>query len=65
MNMALTQVEKERISDSRLKLRSIANSLHHVDPKKLPGFENIQECLDDAEKSLKGALYRTDSERLQ
>jgi hypothetical protein len=54
--MALTQVERERITDSRLKIRSVADSLNHVDPKKVPDFDEIQECLEDAEKSLGGAL---------
>ncbi len=62
-DMSLTQVEKERISDSRMKLQSVAHSLNHIDPKKVPGFEEIQECLDDAEKSLSGALRGSDVER--
>jgi len=32
--MALTQVEKERIADMRLKLQSAANSLKHIEAKK-------------------------------
>ena len=39
-----------------MKLQSVANSLNHIDPKKVPGFEEIQECLNEAEKSLSGAL---------
>jgi hypothetical protein len=54
--MALTRVERERIADSRLKIRSVADSLNHVDPHKLPDFNEIQECLEDAEKSLSCAL---------
>lgn len=54
--MSLTKVEKERLSDSRLKLQSISNSLDHIDPDKVPGFDDIQECLDEAEKVLGGAL---------
>jgi hypothetical protein len=54
--MALTRVEKERVSDSRLKIQSVNNSLKHVDPKKLPHLEEIRECLDEAEESLTGAL---------
>jgi hypothetical protein len=62
-NMRLTQVEKERISDSRMKLQSVAHALNHVDPKKIPGFEEIQECLDGAEKSLRGALRAPETDR--
>ena len=54
--MALTRTEKERIADSRLKLRSVADSLTHVDPKKIHNFDDIQDCLEDADKSLNGAL---------
>jgi hypothetical protein len=54
--MALTRVERERISDSRHKVQSITNSLKHVDPKKVPEFEKIEECLEDADRSLGEAL---------
>ena len=54
--MALTRTERERIADSRLKIRSVAHSLDQVDPRKIPNFEEIQDCLEGAEHSLKGAL---------
>jgi hypothetical protein len=54
--MALTRLERERITDSRLKLQSAARTLKHIDPDKVPDFDDIQECLEDAEKSLRGAL---------
>ena len=54
--MSLTRVEKERISDSRHKLQSVAETLNHVDPAKVPHFTEIRECLEDAEKHLSGAL---------
>jgi hypothetical protein len=60
--MALTRVEKERVTDSRLKIQSVNNSLKHVDPKKVPHFEEIQECLEDAEKRLGGALRSSESD---
>jgi hypothetical protein len=59
--MSLTRAEKERISDSRMKLQSIASSLDQIDPDKLPGFDDIQECLDDSEKALSGALRAPDT----
>ena len=55
--MGLTRVDKERIRDSRLKLQSVANSLKQVSPKGINGMEEIQDCIRDAEKSLKGALH--------
>ncbi len=54
--MALTRVDKERISDSRLKLQAVAESLSEIDREKIPEIEEIQGCLEDAEKSLSGAL---------
>ncbi len=54
--MPLTRVERERLKDSRLKLQSVVESLQHVDPGKVPKFDQIEECLQDAERSLKGAL---------
>jgi hypothetical protein len=54
--MALTRAERERITDSRLKLRSAANTLNDIDPEKVPDYDEIQDCLDDADKSLASAL---------
>jgi len=59
--MPLTRVERERITDSRLKIQSVANSLRQIDPKKVRDFEDIQECLEDAEESLSGALRSSES----
>ena len=54
--MALTNAERERITDSRAKLQSVARSLKNVDPKAIPGVAQIEDCLEDADKSLTGAL---------
>jgi len=54
--MALTQAEIERISDNRLKIQSVAESLNHLGPKKIPDFAEIQQCLNSADKSLSRAL---------
>ena len=54
--MALTRVDKERISDSRMKIQAVAESLSEIEPGKIPEMESIQECLGDAEKSLSGSL---------
>jgi hypothetical protein len=54
--MALTQVERERITDSRQKVQSVTHSLKQVDPNKIPHFEAIEDCLAEAEKSLSRAL---------
>ena len=54
--MGLTKMEKERIADNRMKLQSISISLDHIDRDKVPGYDGIQECLEEAEKALGGAL---------
>lgn len=54
--MALTNAERERITDSRAKLQSVARSLKHVDPREIPDVSEIEDCLEDADKSLTGAL---------
>ena len=54
--MALTRVEKESVTDSRLKLQSVARSLREIDPNRLPDYEAIESCLKDADKSLGRAL---------
>jgi len=59
--MSLTRLEKERITDSRMKIQTVANSLNHVDPAKVPNLDEIQECLENAEESLRGALRSAES----
>jgi hypothetical protein len=54
--MSLTRVEKERLIDVQLKLQSAARSLKHVEAGKVPDHDDIENCLEDAEKSLSEAL---------
>ena len=54
--MALTKVERERITDSVLKLQSVRTSLENVDPSKIPDLNSIESCLKDADKNLTAAL---------
>jgi hypothetical protein len=54
--MALTRVERERIQDSKRKLQSVSNSLHQMDSKKIADFKAIEDCLEDADRSLDGTL---------
>ncbi len=61
--MPLSHQERERIVDSRQRIRSVAESLNHVDPRNVPDFEEIQDCLEDADKSLSGALQRKEENR--
>ena len=43
-----------------MKIRSVASSLKHIDPAKVDNLEAIEDCLEDAEKSLNGALKSAD-----
>jgi hypothetical protein len=52
----LTQEERARITDSTHKIQSANDSLAHVDPAKIPAIEEIQECLENADKTLRGVL---------
>jgi hypothetical protein len=54
--MALTNAERERLADSWAKIQSVVRSLQHVDRKEIPDAAEIEDCLEDADKSLTGAL---------
>jgi len=60
--MALTKVEKERLTDSRLQLQSVARSLREINPERIPGYQEIEDCLEDADKNLGKALRSANSE---
>lgn len=60
--MGLSRVERERVNDSRLKIQSAADSLRNVSPGNIPEFEEIQTCLQDADKNLGRALRSSKSE---
>jgi len=61
--MALTRVEKERLTDSRLKLQAVTRSLREVDPDRIPGYEEIEDCLEDADKNLGKALRSSEAQQ--
>ena len=54
--MELTPEERARITDSKHMIQSVADSLTHVDPQKIAEFAGIEECLEDADESLRAAL---------
>jgi hypothetical protein len=54
--MALTRVEREKITDSALKIQSVRASLDHIDETKIPEFGELQDCLENADKNLRLAL---------
>lgn len=54
--MRLTNAEREKLTDSMLKIQSVRATLGQVDEGKLPDSEEIHRCLDDADESLRTAL---------
>jgi hypothetical protein len=54
--MELTQEERARITDSTHKIQSANDSLAHVEPGKIPDIDGIQECLENADKTLRLVL---------
>jgi hypothetical protein len=54
--MALSRVDREKITDSMLKIQSARSSLETVEEAKIEDFEHIQECLENADKNLRSAL---------
>jgi hypothetical protein len=60
--MKLTEVERERITDSILKLQSVRVSLEEVDEGKIPHVDEIESCLENADHNLKLALGYARSE---
>ena len=57
--MALTRLERERLTDSQLKLEAVANSLKGVNPEEIPQLAEISECLEDADQSIRKALRQS------
>ena len=54
--IALTPLEREKITDGMLKIQSALASLEDVDERKIPEFEELEDCLEDADKNLGQAL---------
>jgi hypothetical protein len=57
--MKLTATERERITDSVLKIQSVRASMDHLEKSKIPNKDELEECLEDADESFHEALgYR-------
>lgn len=54
--MNLTPLEREKITDSLLKIQSARATLEDVDDTKYPNAEEIESCLESAGDHLKTAL---------
>jgi hypothetical protein len=55
-SMELTKSERAKITDSVHSIQSARASLSGVDESKVPKLDEIEECLDGADKTLRGAL---------
>ncbi len=58
--MGMTRAQRERVNDIRWKLQSAAKSLQHLENGEIPRFEEIESCLDDADRSLRDAVKDSD-----
>ena len=45
--MPLSRVDRERITDSVLKIQSVRAQLNHLDGSKLSEIEEIKDCLEN------------------
>ena len=54
--MELTKSERAKITDSVHSIQSARASLAHIDEEKVPEVDEIQDCLEGADKTLRGAL---------
>ena len=54
--MPLSRVDRERITDSVLKIQSIRTQLDHLDESKLSEIEEIKDCLENADDNMRDAL---------
>ncbi len=54
--MKLTNVERERITDSVLKVQTVRASLEQVKKEKLPKAQEMEDCLEGVDRELRKAL---------
>ena len=61
--MSLTKVEREKITDSMLKIQSVRASLEDLDETKIPEYDEISGCLSIVDKNLRLALRHVPSKK--
>jgi hypothetical protein len=54
--MPLSRVDRERITDSVLKIQSVRAQLDHLDEGKLSEIDEIKDCLENADDNMRDAL---------
>ena len=60
-NMKLTRVDREKLTDSMLKIQSARTTLGQVESTSLPESDEIDACLQSADQTLRQALGYTQS----
>jgi predicted nucleic acid-binding Zn-ribbon protein len=58
-SMSLTKSERAKITDSVHSIQSARASLADIEEDKVPKVDQIQDCLEDADKELRGALMHS------
>jgi hypothetical protein len=61
--MELTKTERSKITDSVHSIQSARASLADVHQSKVPNLDEIQECLDGADKNLRVALRQSGAKK--
>ena len=60
---SLTKEERARVVDSKHSIQAASESLSGVDPRKVPRISEIEECLENADKTLQGVLKSSGSSK--
>jgi hypothetical protein len=61
--MSLTKTERAKITDSVHSIQSARSSLAHVDESKIPNLGEINDCLQDADKTLRVTLRQSSASK--
>ena len=61
--MDLTKTERAKITDSVHSIQLAQASLNGIDETKVPELEEIQDCLEGADKNLRRALRKTSAKK--
>ena len=62
-SMDLTKSERAKITDSVHSIQSARASLADIDETKVPEVDEIQDCLEGADKNLRQALRQTPAKK--
>jgi hypothetical protein len=52
----LSKEERARVNDIKHNIQAASASLANVDPQKVPNIEEIEDCLEGADKTLRAVL---------